>query len=343
MYKTLKLTLTYLGLLIWGSTCFAQASSTSLHLDVSLRNEAKGGPDPSARTEGPHGKMAAHTDRKPVEPAKATASSEVSSLKKECSAIETSIDSLRRDSEADLNAVKTRLGMFYRFGQMGYAAPLLSSRDLDGAMEAAYFTEKLLQRDLDLFVRFRARSSEITKLRGQLTHKTKELNVARSRLDENEKAAGGFVRKPIPAPPAGSFGGLQGALPLPTSGRITNTYGAKSGATAHASLYKNGVLVKAPRGQSIQAVCDGVVVFADWFKEYGKMMIVDHGDHYFTLIAHAEQFLKTVDEHVKSGDSIATVGSTGARDGPEVYFEIRHYGKPVDPMEWLAVGQLSEE
>jgi septal ring factor EnvC (AmiA/AmiB activator) len=350
MAKAVKLSFTWFSLLIWGSTCFAQASSTSPHIDVSLQGEVKSG-----------------------------VASEVAGLERECAAIEASIEKLARDSKDELEAIKGRLGMLYRFSAVGYAAPLLSSRDMDDALEAGYLSMRLLRSDHELFARFRAKGSEILKLRGVLADKTKEMDALKSRVEGHEKsilaarqaesglpgrdpdmetygsapavdgpAQGGarksaFLRKPILKPPSSGFPSLQGALPLPTSGRIANTFGAKSGMALHAGLYGNGVLIKAPKGQSVQAVYDGVVVFADWFKEYGKMMILDHGDHYFTVVAHAEQFLKTVDEPVKRGDAIATVGSSGSTDGPKLYFEIRHFGKPVDPMKWLAVGQLSEE
>ena len=350
MTKALRLTLTWFSLLMWGSTCFAQASSTSPHLDVSLQGGVKSG-----------------------------ASSEVAGLERECAAIQASIEKLTRDTNEDLKTIKGRLEMLYRFSAVGYAAPLFSSRDMDGALEAGYHSMRLLRSDHELFDRFRAKSSEILKLRRVLADKTREMDALGSGMEghgkniltaSQEKSGlpgrapgteprdsaprvdgqdGGaprriaFLRKPILKPPSSGFPTLRGALPLPTSGRITNTFGAKSGGALHAGLYGNGVLIKAPKGQSVQAVYDGVVVFADWLKEYGKMMIIDHGDHYFTVVAHAEQFLKTVDEPVKRGDAIATVGSSGSTDGPKLYFEIRHFGKPVDPMEWLAVRQLSEE
>jgi septal ring factor EnvC (AmiA/AmiB activator) len=342
--------MTWLSLLIWGSTCFAQASSSSPHLDVSLQGEIK-----------------------------SDVASEVAGLEGECAAIAASIEKLTRDSKDELDTIKGRLGMLYRFSAVGYAAPILSARDMEGALEAGYHSMRLLRSDHELFISFRAKGSEILKLRQVLADKTKEMDSLKSHMEGHEKsifaarqeksglpgrnddmephgsapavdgpAKGGprriaFLRKPILKPPSSGFPALQGALPLPTGGRITNTFGAKSGMALHAGLYGNGVLIKAPKGQSVQAVYDGVVVFAGWFKEYGKMMIIDHGDHYFTVVAHAEQFLKTVDEPVKRGDAIATVGSSGSTDGPKLYFEIRHFGKPVDPMEWLAVRQLSEE
>ncbi len=99
----------------------------------------------------------------------------------------------------------------------------------------------------------------------------------------------------------------------------------------------------APKGQPVEAVFDGVVVFSDWLKEYGNVMIIDHGDHYHSLIAHAERLIKQVGDPVKRGETVATVGDTGSSRTARLYFEIRHHGKPVNPMEWLATGKSSKE
>ncbi len=77
------------------------------------------------------------------------------------------------------------------------------------------------------------------------------------------------------------------------------------------------------------------MLFADWFKGYGNMMIIDHGAHYYTVYAHVEEMFKSVGEQVRAGEVIATVGDTGSLEGPRLHFEVRHHGKPVDPAEWF--------
>jgi septal ring factor EnvC (AmiA/AmiB activator) len=116
------------------------------------------------------------------------------------------------------------------------------------------------------------------------------------------------------------------------------TYGSKSEKRAETFLHGDGVTFMAPKGQPVEAVFDGVVVYSDWLKEYGNVMIIDHGDHYHSLIAHAERLMKRVGDSVKRGEMVATVGSTGSSNTAQLYFEIRHHGKPVNPMEWLASG-----
>jgi murein DD-endopeptidase MepM/ murein hydrolase activator NlpD len=135
----------------------------------------------------------------------------------------------------------------------------------------------------------------------------------------------------------------EGKLPLPVEGNIIDTFGAKNHSPSRTILYNNGIIIHAPKGQSIRAVFQGRVVFAGWLKDYGKIMIIDHGERFYSLIAHADQLLKESGEQVESGDVIATVGDTGSPDGSKLYFELRRHGKPVNPMEWLAVHKSMKE
>ena len=381
MHNTLSIALAWSMFLIWGGICFAQPSSTSPRLDVSLRNDEKTSPDGSKELEDPSRKEAARLEDKlrALELGKTDIAADYSRAEGDCLDLEGAIDRLAKDSESDFDTLKSRLVMLYKYRQMGYAALLVSSEDVVGAIEAARSMSKLLESGDKVVLSIRARNAEIKGLRGILAGKTRKRDILRSRMDTQEQAilsvrreqgellrryrppavvaaahgqmgspqdlfdGGAFKRKPIFDSPKMHFPDVQGALPLPTRGAITNTYGSKSNMAAQSGLYENGVLISAPKGQPVQAVYDGVVVFADWFKEYGKVLIIDHGEHFHSLVAHNDQLLKAVDERVKGGEVIATVGSTGSLDGPKLYFEIRHYGKPVDPTAWLAVRKLSEE
>jgi septal ring factor EnvC (AmiA/AmiB activator) len=105
------------------------------------------------------------------------------------------------------------------------------------------------------------------------------------------------------------------------------------------SLFKengqNGIEIKAPIGTEIRAVHPGKILYADWFKGYGNVVIIDHGDHFFTVSAYCSQLLKKVGDNVSRGESIARVGSENPSREPSLYFEIRHRGKPQDPMKWI--------
>lgn len=98
---------------------------------------------------------------------------------------------------------------------------------------------------------------------------------------------------------------------------------------------QNGIEIRAPMDAEIRAILPGKVLYADWFKGFGNMVIIDHGDHTFTVSAYCSQLLKKEGDTVSQGDTIARVGSAGSLKGPCLYFEIRHRGKPQDPMDWI--------
>ena len=135
--------------------------------------------------------------------------------------------------------------------------------------------------------------------------------------------------------PPGSFGRLKGLLKPPVQGKIINFFGPFKNTRYNVTNYRSGVDIRSDRGEPIHSVSGGRIMYADWFKGYGNMMIIDHGHSYFTLYAHLEEMFKQKGEAVKSGEVIATVGESGALSGPGLYFEVRHRGKPEDPQMWL--------
>jgi septal ring factor EnvC (AmiA/AmiB activator) len=93
--------------------------------------------------------------------------------------------------------------------------------------------------------------------------------------------------------------------------------------------------VATERGVPVKAVCQGRVIYADWLPGLGLLAIVDHGDGYLSLYGHNERLYKAVGENVAAGDAIAAAGDSGGSSRPELYFEIRKAGKPVDPRPWF--------
>jgi septal ring factor EnvC (AmiA/AmiB activator) len=135
--------------------------------------------------------------------------------------------------------------------------------------------------------------------------------------------------------PPGSFGRLRGLLKRPVKGKIINFFGPFKNTRYNVTNYRSGVDIRSDRGEPIRSVSEGRIIYADWFKSYGNMMIIDHGHSYCTLYAHLEEMFKQKGETVGSGEVIATVGESGALSGPGLYFEVRHQGKPEDPQLWL--------
>ena len=137
----------------------------------------------------------------------------------------------------------------------------------------------------------------------------------------------------------GVFASQKGRLTWPVSGKLLNRYGsAKNGSS---KIAWDGVAIKAPRGSDVRAIYPGTVVFSDWFQGYGWLLIIDHGDEFMSLYAHAETLHKNVGDLVNKGEKIALVGDSGGIPQPSLYFEIRRQGVPVDPADWCTVPKLA--
>ena len=125
---------------------------------------------------------------------------------------------------------------------------------------------------------------------------------------------------------------LKGKLPRPTKGSIVKAFGNSN---SEARNKWQGWLMKGYEGSAITAVHHGRIVFSDWLRGFGLLLIIDHGDGYLSLYARNESLLKSVGDWVYQGENIATLGSSGGFKEPRLYFEIRHKGKPQDPAAWL--------
>lgn len=131
------------------------------------------------------------------------------------------------------------------------------------------------------------------------------------------------------------FSKRRGKLPWPVNGRQSNRYGGKKGSTG---LHWTGVNLRAQSGTEVKAVHYGRVVFADWLRGTGLLIVLDHGDGYMSLYGHNQSLLHEVGDWVAPGDVIATVGNSGGQSQSALYFEIRRRGKPLDPNSWCRRG-----
>jgi len=128
-----------------------------------------------------------------------------------------------------------------------------------------------------------------------------------------------------------AFSSLKGKLPWPVKGRITTSTGS-----GQLESMRDGVLIDAGEGAEIRAVTAGKVVYSEWLRGYGLLMIIDHGNGYMTLYAFNQSLYKKVGDRVRTGDVIASVGQSGGRSRSGLYFGIRQNGKPVDPVQWCS-------
>ncbi|MQY50704.1 peptidoglycan DD-metalloendopeptidase family protein [Rhodocyclus tenuis] len=132
---------------------------------------------------------------------------------------------------------------------------------------------------------------------------------------------------------SGSFARLKGDLRLPVRGTISNRFGS---ARPEGGTWK-GLFVRAAAGSEVRAIASGRVVFADWMRGFGNLLIVDHSDGYLSIYGNNDALLKQVGDNVRGGDAIAAVGDSGGNPESGLYFELRHQGQPLDPLKWVSV------
>ena len=136
----------------------------------------------------------------------------------------------------------------------------------------------------------------------------------------------------------GSFEALFGSLEMPVQGSIISKFGSEKNGDYTSFTFQSGIDIKVERGEPVKSVFRGNVAYADWLNGYGNLIIINHGDSYYTLYAHVEEMFKKRGELVGTGEVIATAGDTGSINGLCLHFEIRHHDKPVDPLKWLKKG-----
>ncbi len=160
-----------------------------------------------------------------------------------------------------------------------------------------------------------------------------ELEQAHARLSEliDRSRAAAFRGKSV-------FALQKGHLPFPTRGLVEVGFGKVVNPKFQTVTSQKGLDIRAPEGTPVTAVAPGRVVHAGWFRGYGNLVIVDHGDGYHTLAGHLAGVAKAVGDAVAAGDLLGTVGETGSIKGAYLYFEVRQRGRPLDPAEWLGRG-----
>jgi septal ring factor EnvC (AmiA/AmiB activator) len=184
-----------------------------------------------------------------------------------------------------------------------------------------------------------SRRQILVKLEGEI--RTKEQQLASLMRDERSLAEllsrlqEALRDLPVDVPDNVPFSSLKGRLPWPVQGKIAARFGSSRKAE---SLTWRGILIDADEGREVRAIYNGRVVFADWMRGFGLLVIVDHGNGYMSLYGHNQSLYKDVGESVRKGEVVATVGNSGGREVPGLYFEIRHNGVPDNPVFWCRGG-----
>jgi septal ring factor EnvC (AmiA/AmiB activator) len=158
--------------------------------------------------------------------------------------------------------------------------------------------------------------------------------------NDDDEAPAPRRAKPAPGPMVSSAGGgyggafaeARGKLPWPVDGRLLARFGDTRGDDERTKW--DGVMIGASAGSPVHAVLGGRVVFADWLRGAGLLVILDHGNGYLSLYGHNQTLLKGAGDVVKAGEAISTVGTSGGQETPALYFAIRQQGRPADPAQW---------
>ncbi|MFQ5697829.1 MAG: murein hydrolase activator EnvC family protein [Myxococcota bacterium] len=199
--------------------------------------------------------------------------------------------------------------------------------------ELASARREVARREDRIRQRLAERRNRVALLRTRSTlerRAAKELRAAAARLSE------ALDSLPRGSPPGVGSGLVRGKVPPPVSGAVRLGFGRQHDPEFNTETLHNGVEIAADPGAPVAAVADGRVLFAGWFRGYGRIVILDHGRGDVTVSAHLDQLRVKAGDAVVQGDEIGTVGETGPLSGPGLYFEIRVDGKPVDPEQWLA-------
>ncbi|XKG88661.1 peptidoglycan DD-metalloendopeptidase family protein [Vreelandella venusta] len=157
-----------------------------------------------------------------------------------------------------------------------------------------------------------------------------DLNQSREQAEQQLRAIQAELARLSQPTPTTHITRTQGDLPWPVQGSITADFQRRDG------VHYNGIVIQANEGTAVTAVHSGRVVFAEWMRGFGNLLIIDHGDQIMTLHAHLQQFSARPGQQVNRGDEIGRVGTSGGQSRSALYFEVRRGGEPINPQRWIA-------
>jgi murein hydrolase activator len=178
----------------------------------------------------------------------------------------------------------------------------------------------------------RERRRVLEQVAGEIRKSRKEIKVLRADAARLGRLVEELSRLLQPQARKEPFSKLRGRLSLPVRGELSRRFGAPRGA---AGTETKGVFIRAREGQPVRAVAGGQVVYADWMRGFGNLLILDHGEAYLSIYANNESLLKQVGDSVGLGEAVATTGASGGNEETGLYFEMRHLGRAFDPLRWV--------
>lgn len=196
-------------------------------------------------------------------------------------------------------------------------------------------TERKLEKIQSLQKKKRVYLAKITQEKASYDRAVEELERSASRVDSLLKELEAR-RRATPVPPGTGLRGLKGSLLWPADGKVVTRFGRQKHPTFDTYIQRKGIEIRTAEGSNIRAVLGGTVVYADWLKGYGLVIIADHANGVFSLYAHASKLLTSVGERIEAGQTIGETGDTGMTGDNTLYFELREGSEPVDPLLWLS-------
>ena len=178
-----------------------------------------------------------------------------------------------------------------------------------------------------LLSRVRNERASYERVLSELDESSLQLQVLLKTLDDEKKR----LQKRF----SEKFSKERGRLGWPNDGEVVALFGRQKHPKFDTFIYRKGIEIEPSKGELVKTVYDGVVIYANWFRGYGMVIIVDHGENYYSIYAHLSKLLVSVGDAVGRNRTIGEVGETGLSQGNRLYFEIRHQGEPMDPLTWL--------
>lgn len=298
----------------------------------------------------------------------------VTELENNIRKINSSISELENKIKNTEEQIKRRIITSYKMGTLGYYRLLLYPENINTLIKSYQFISIISKKDLALINEYSNDKEKLTEQKEMLTNRQTDLISAKKELERKKfslamnikeknlileniqsqkemyikavnelntsaKKLENFIMAFQPRkdffdylPDINKFKGL---LPWPLDGKVIKSFGKIRHDKFNTYVFNKGIEIAVREGSEVRAIFDGKVIFTDWFQGYGKMVIIEHKGHVFSIYAHNSIIKVKPADIVHKGDIIAYSGSTGSLEGESLYFEIRQGIEPVNPLSWL--------
>lgn len=291
----------------------------------------------------------------------------------EIAAVNAEIEKTKANLERQKSWLKRKLRTVHRFGYSGDTVVLfMSSADMSQTMRTLKYLEHIARYEQtlvgnyrnnlsnlkDKYSRLQSLKSELKVQADQVRTKEDELSRQRQSKEEilnsvrHEKASHQKVLAELREASkrmldiiresartdtyaATGFGRLKGKLPWPAEGRVAIPYGTHRDPQFDTPVFRNGIHIQTASSAEVRSAYGGKIIFAEWFKGFGQLIIVNHGSGYHTLYGNLSEIFSKVGDIIRDNQVLGKVGTSGILNAPGLYFEIRYKGKPLDPAQWL--------